>query len=188
MSKTEAPESRPSFWSIFLIFLKAGNLTFGGGDPTMAILQREFCERRHWLTAEQYSLAYSLARVTPGTNVLAFCVAVARMMHGALAAVASVIAASGPSAVLVVWLTVFYQNSSGNPVAMLAVSAVLSAVVGMMLAAAVSLLRPHVKAGKWQRAAVFCASTIILREGFNLSPVQILALAVLGGALWKERA
>ncbi|MBL8231545.1 MAG: chromate transporter [Bryobacterales bacterium] len=187
MSKIEPPQPGPSFASLFAIFLKAGNLTFGGGDPTMAVLQRELCERRNWLNAEQYSLAYSLARVTPGTNVLAFCVAVARMIQGVPAAVASVVAASVPSAILVVWLTIFYESAGNNPIAKSAVSAVLAAVVGMMLAAAVALLRPHVTQANWLRTVVFCGGTIALREMFDIGPVQILALAVAASAVWKER-
>jgi chromate transport protein ChrA len=33
-----------------LIFLRISNLTMGGGDPTMAALERELVERRRWLT------------------------------------------------------------------------------------------------------------------------------------------
>jgi chromate transport protein ChrA len=31
-----------------LIFLRISNLTMGGGDPTMAALERELVERRRW--------------------------------------------------------------------------------------------------------------------------------------------
>lgn len=51
--------------------LRIGNLTFGGGDPAMAALQRELVERRQWLTQEDFTLIWSLSRVTPGTNVVA---------------------------------------------------------------------------------------------------------------------
>jgi len=44
------------------IFLRVGNLTFGGGDPTMAALQSELVVTRRWLSAEQYALIYGLAR------------------------------------------------------------------------------------------------------------------------------
>jgi len=59
------------------IFLRVGNLTFGGGDPTMAALQSELVAGRRWLDEEQYGLIYGLARITPGTNLLAFSAAAA---------------------------------------------------------------------------------------------------------------
>ena len=79
--------------SLAVVFLRAGNLTFGGGDAITALLQRELVHRREWLTRDQYGLAQSLAKVTPGTAILAFCAAtgwIVRRSAGALAAVLAV--------------------------------------------------------------------------------------------------
>jgi len=65
----------PTLRQLTGVFFRIGNTTFGGGLPTMAALQREFVEQHHWLTPEDYALAFSLARITPGTNVIAFCAA-----------------------------------------------------------------------------------------------------------------
>ena len=35
--------------SLAVVFLRAGNLTFGGGDAITALLQRELVHRREWL-------------------------------------------------------------------------------------------------------------------------------------------
>ena len=43
------------------LFLRAGTTAFGGGDPTIAILQREFY-RREWLSPDQFAIAFGLAR------------------------------------------------------------------------------------------------------------------------------
>ena len=72
-----------------VLFLRVGSLTFGGGDPTMAALQSELVVTRRWLTAEQYALIYALARITPGTNLLAFSAATAWQIRGWLASMAS---------------------------------------------------------------------------------------------------
>jgi hypothetical protein len=63
---------RVSLKQLTWIFLRVGSLTFGGGDPTMAALQSELVVTRGWLTGEQYALIYGLARITPGTNLVAF--------------------------------------------------------------------------------------------------------------------
>ena len=64
---------RPTLSELAWVFLRIGNTTFGGGDPTLAALQVEFVDRKKWLSAEDYGLAFSLARITPGTNIIAFC-------------------------------------------------------------------------------------------------------------------
>lgn len=108
------------------------------------------------------------------------------MLGGTSAALASVIAASAPSALLVVWLTIFYESAGSNAIAKAAVSGVLAAVVGMMFAAAIALLRPHLTRHNWPRAVIFCGGTLALRQFLDLGPVQILVLAVLLALFWKE--
>src|SRR6266545_4318631 len=91
------------------IYLRVGNLTFGGGDPTMAALQNELVVRHGWLTPEKYALTYALARITPGTNVLAFCAGSGWYILGWRGAAAAVLAASLPSAIFTVLLTAGYD-------------------------------------------------------------------------------
>jgi chromate transporter len=177
--------TRPSLSGILALYGKVGNTTFGGGDPTMAILRRELCDRRGWLTNEQFALAFSLARVTPGTNVLAFCAATGQMMLGWLASVVAVIAASAPSAALVVWLTMAFQSSSRNPVTQAAANAVLAAVVGMMAASVWALAKPSLTRSGWLRVVLFTGGTVVLHEVLNWSPIQIMAFSALAGILWK---
>ena len=85
-----------------LLFLRVGNLTFGGGDPTMAALHRELVVSHRWLTPERYGLIYSLARATPGTNLLAFCAGVGWQLARLRGALAAVLSASIPCAAAVV--------------------------------------------------------------------------------------
>ena len=72
---------RPPLPGVTTLFFRVGVTVFGGGDPTIAILQREFY-RRDWLTPEKFAIAFGLARLTPGTNVLAFCAAAGWYMLG----------------------------------------------------------------------------------------------------------
>src|SRR5258707_11060420 len=104
-----------------LLFLRIGNLTFGGGDPTMAALHRELVVSRGWLTPERYGLIYSLARATPGTNVLAFCAGVGWQLARFRGALAAVLSASIPCAAAVVWVTYVYTLWRSNPLAMAAI-------------------------------------------------------------------
>lgn len=179
-------KSQPSLIALILTYLKVSNLTFGGGDPTMAVLQREFTDRETWMNHEQHALVYSLARITPGTNVLAYIAGSAHLMLGWLASVLAVLAASIPASVIAVWLTVTYGLSGRNMVAQGAVRAVIAAVVGMMGASAFALVRPYVTASRWPRALLFTGATLLLREWLQLGPVQLIALAAAAGFCWPE--
>src|SRR5260370_39355606 len=112
----------PSLKRLTWIFLRVGNLTFGGGDPTMAALQSELVVARRWLSAERYALIYGLARITPGTNLVAFSAAAAWQILGWLAAILAVVAITAPASVVVVLLTSGGQRFSSNTLARAATS------------------------------------------------------------------
>jgi chromate transporter len=177
---------RPPLRALAALFARIPNLTFGGGDPTMAALERELVTRRGWLAPEQYGLAFGLARLTPGTNLLAFCAAAAWMLRGWVGAVLAVAAASAPAAIIVVVLTYGYQVLKGNALAMGAIAGLLASAVGMMAAAAWYLVRPHLRRGGWLRALVLAGGSAALLLGVAMSPVVVLALAAAAGFFWRR--
>lgn len=177
--------SSVSLKRLTLIFMRVGNLTFGGGDPTMAALQSELVATRHWLNEEQYALIYGLARITPGTNLLAFSAGVAWQIGGWLAAFASVLAMTLPSAAIVVLLTRGYQAWNSNALAMAAIGGSLAAAIGMMMTSAWQLLVPHTRRGRRWRGAVIFLAAIVASLRFSMPPIEVLGLAALVGLVWR---
>jgi chromate transporter len=166
------------------IYLRAGNLTFGGGDVITAILQRELVHVRRWLTMDQYGLAQSLAKITPGTGSLAFTAATAWMLRRWAGALVAVLVASAPPAAFVVLLTWGFTAVSGNRPGRLALATVLASAVGMMWAGAWLLIRPQLGATTWFRTLVLAAGGFVALAYWSISPIQILIGAALMGALW----
>jgi chromate transporter len=177
--------TRPPLRQLAVLFFRLVNFTFGGGDPTMAALQREVVDQRNWLPPEKYGLAYALARVTPGTNVLAFSAAIAWFIRGWLGAVVAVMAGTIPCTILVVWLTYGYQQLKTNQFAVWAIEGMLASAVGMMLAAAWTLIRPEMRRKTWFRTCVLAGGAAVLSAGFGLVPIEVLALAAVLGFIWQ---
>jgi chromate transporter len=152
----------------------------------MAALHREMVERRHWITQEQFGICYSLARVTPGTNVLAFCAGTAAVVWGWAGSVIAVVGASAPSAILAVWLVHAYEVWSRNAVVNAAVAGMVSAVVGLMVASALQLYRGQSReAGMLRGLALALTGGILLKV---LGPLPALGIAALVGIAWREPA
>ena len=186
MAQPQPEPRRPSLGQITALFFRVGNTTFGGGDPTIATLQREF-DVRHWITPEQFAMACGLARITPGTNILAFCAASGWMLLGIAGALAAVLAVTVPSAVLVIWLTRVCELGNTNRWAHAAIAGTVSAAVGTMIAASLNLIRLQFTPSSWLRIAIVVIGAFILARVFALSPIQILGLAALLGALWTRQ-
>jgi chromate transporter len=181
----------PTLGKLTRVFLRIGNTTFGGGNPTMAALRREFVDREHWLSKEDFALAYSLARVTPGTSVIAFCAASGARILGTAGAIAGVLSETMPSALAAVLLTWGYQSWGSNPLVIAAMGGTAAAVVGMILASAWTLIRPYLTSaasapGRALGATLLVAAAFIGSWRFGLTPVPVIGLAVLAGLLWKE--
>ena len=149
----------------------------------MAALQGQLFERK-WVDRERYGLVYALARATPGTNILAFCAGTGWLVLGGFGAFLAVVGASFLSSVMVVILTAGYLAWRHHPWAMAAIGGMLAAATGLMGVAALSLLKPHFERRRWLRAAVLFGASLVLALRFGMTPIQVLGLAALAGALW----
>jgi len=180
------PPGRSSLTAIAGLFMRAGNLTFGGGHVITATLQRELVNRRRWLTLDQYGLAQSLAKITPGTGILAFCAATAWMLARWRGAFVAVVVASAPSAVFAVVLTWAFVSLMGSRPSQIVLAAVLASAVGMMWAAAWLIVQPMLTPTAWLRTAVMVVGAFVALSRWSVSPIAILAVAALIGAFWSS--
>ena len=176
---------RPPLPGVTRLFFRVGATVFGGGDPAIAILQREFY-RRDWLSSEKFAIAFGLARLTPGTNVLAFCAAAGWYMLGLTGAIAAVLAITIPASVLVVWLTRAYDLTTHSRLALSVANALLAAAVGTMIGAALLLVRTQCKPGRWLKPVVISTGAFLLAYIAKLTPLQVIGAAALVGFFWPE--
>lgn len=54
------------FLRLFLIFLKIGIFSFGGGLATIALIQNEVVEKQGWLSAQEFTDIVATSQITPG--------------------------------------------------------------------------------------------------------------------------
>ena len=124
----------------------------------------------------------AVSRLTPGTNLLAYCVALGWLLHHRRGALTSVLAASLPASVVVCLLMVALVQVQDYPaVRMLLAIGVLVATV-LVFSSAGSLLRPYLRRHAMKRSAIVAvvASALIAA---NVTPVRILLLSAVLGAV-----
>ena len=176
---------RPRLGEVARLFLRVGATVFGGGDPTIAILQREFY-RRDWLSPDKFAIAFGLARLTPGTNVLAFCAAAGWYILGFAGAVTAVLATTIPASILVVWLTRAYELSARYALAKAVANALVAAAVGTMIGAAALLVRTQCSRKKWLRPIAITAGAFALSYFGGVSALRVILIAAAVGYLWVD--
>jgi chromate transporter len=175
----------PHLAQIASIMARYGGLTFGGGLPTMAALRSETVERHRWLAPAQFSLAYALSRLTPGTNMLAFSTALGWQLRGVSGAVVALIASSLPCSIVTVLLTLGIEASRGNRWATLAIDGAAASTIGIVAASCWQLMRPHAGSGERLRTVVLVVGAMLLQLA-DVAPVRVLLMAAIAGAFWRE--
>lgn len=101
----EASLAHPhSLWQLFTAFSVLALQGFGG---VIAVAQRELCERRRWLTPQEFVEMLSGAQVLPGPNVCNLSLMIGDRFfgwRGALAALSGMIAAPMALMLALAWL------------------------------------------------------------------------------------
>ena len=183
-----------SFRSLAALYLRAGNLTFGGGDVITATLQRELVHVRGWLTMDQYGLAQSLAKITPGTGNLAFTagrsgpgpngiylVSVGYLVAGIPGACVAWLAMITP-AFLAIPLVRLVGARADNPRLLGAIHASTAASAGLVLAANVPMARDALTNGSLVAIAIVSFGVFSLTRIDSVWVILVAALLGLLGA------
>ena len=153
---------------------------------TIGMLGRELMDKRRWLSSGKFDLAFALARVTPGTNLIAFCAAIGEILGGFAGAIAAVLALTVPSAAVAVFFIYAFETWQTNAVAMAAIGATVAAVAGMMWSTIWTILRPHVGGKIRNLQVVLIAGGAFLAAYLGATPLPIIAGGTLAGVLWKD--
>lgn len=172
---------RPSLRELAWLFFRIGNTTFGSGSTIIVLLKREVTERE-WIPEWHADLLFALARVVPGTNVLAFVAATAHAVRGWTGAVLSLLALSIPASFGMVALTLAYQHWNGTPRGGAFITGAMCSIVGVIIAASWLLAAPKVKRGTAVRTLTLVLGGAALTP--FLQPLAILLIAAALGAVW----
>jgi chromate transporter len=181
----ERQKTEPGLLEMASLFGRVGGLTFGGGNPTTTALQLELVELRGWLDQTEFTVCYAFSRLTPGTNLFAFCTAAGWMVRKWPGAAVALLAASLPCSAIAVLFTFLYGSYHENHVVATAIRGMLASAVGILLASSWELVRPYVSESGWPRTALLVVGSLILSIHFQMSPIPIIFLSALAGVFWQ---
>ena len=106
-------------------------MTLGGGSATTAVIHREIVEKREWVDNSKFTLSFALARLTPGTNLLAFCTGIGWLLGRLPGAIVALLAASIPCTLLVVFITALFSEWQDNTLVQAALQGAVAAAVAI---------------------------------------------------------
>ena len=123
---------------LFLVFLKIGAFTFGGGYAMIAMMQAE-AERRGWLTQEELVDFVALSESTPGPLAVNMATFIGSRTGGLPGAFCATFGAVLPSFVIILLAAKCYERFKSSKAVKGAMRGLKPAVIGMIAAAFLSV-------------------------------------------------
>ena len=173
----QTTRTRPSLAELANTFARYANFTLGGGSATVAVLHRELLDKQRWINGDDFSLCFGLARLTPGTNLLAFCAGVGWLLRGLAGAGIALLAASIPCAIIVVAGTALFNHWQDNHWAQAAIHGAIAAAVAITVKTCWTIAHPHFKPGARVRVTLIAVTAFLLYVWARVPAIEVLLIA-----------
>lgn len=173
-------------YEIFIRFFVLGLMSFGGPIAHIGYFQREFVEKRRWITHQEFSDALSLCQFLPGPASSQLGMYIGYQKGGALGAILAFIGFTFPS-FLVLTLAASYQNilDHASVINLIIDAAKLLAVV-VVFDAILQMIKKFIFDGKTVFFAVVSMSWVLLGGDVWRQMIPII-IAALFGAMFLQK-
>lgn len=173
--------------SLFLVFMKIGAFTFGGGYSMIPLIQREITEKRRWITEEELLEIIAIAESTPGPIAVNAATFVGRKVAGVWGAAAATLGVVLPSFLIISALSLVLDRFQRVRWVQLAFHGIRAGVLALILKALVMMFRQNPK-GLFAYSVMIAALLLTMFAPIPL-PLVLLGCAGAGllAALWRDR-
>lgn len=141
------------------VFLRMGAVTFGGGFVMIPLIESEVVNSNHWLTHQEFADATALGQITPGP-VLITATFIGYKVAGTLGALVATVSIFLPSFLLTIVAGSSLRRFRTNEVVQSFLRGVTPAVVGLLVAAALSIGRAGIHT--WVGMAIAVTAVFVL--------------------------
>lgn len=159
---------------LYLAFAQIGLFTFGGGYAMIPIIEQEIIINRGWLTPPEFIDIVAIAEMTPGPIAVNCATFVGYKMAGIVGGVTATLGVITPSTMIVLAIAVIAGKYMKSDVFTRIKAGLRPAVIGLMLAAAMSVARAVDL--NWQSAIIGLASGFMLWR-LKIEPIVVLVVS-----------
>ncbi|MCD6319002.1 chromate transporter [Candidatus Aerophobetes bacterium] len=163
--------------NLFLTFLKIGLFAFGGGYAMIPLIQHDVVTSNNWLAMSEFLQIITVAEMTPGPIAINLATFTGYKLAGFLGSLVSTIGVTLPSFCIVLILTKTFLWVKENPKIKGLLVGLRSAVLALIISAAVSIGKTAFIDFRVIGIALACFVTLLW-----LNPHPAIVIAIGGGA------
>jgi putative chromate ion transporter len=146
-------------FTLSAIFLRIGSVTFGGGLVMVPLIESEVVNNHQWLTHQEFADAFALGQITPGP-VLITATFVGYRVAGTLGALVATISIFLPAFLMTIAAGSSLRRFRSNKQVQAFLRGIAPAVVGLLLAAALSIGRAGIHT--WVGLSIMIVAMFVL--------------------------
>lgn len=165
-------------FQLFLVFLKIGAFTFGGGYAMIPIIQKEIVENKKWITDDDILEIIAIAESTPGPIAINSATFVGYRVAGFFGAMFSTLGVVLPSFVIILLISFVLREFQHIRAVQYAFNGIRAGVLALLIKALVSMYK---KAPKGLISYIVMGASFIITAFFDINVLfVIIGCAVFG--------
>ena len=129
------------YLSLFLIMMKIGLFTFGGGYAMIALLQNEFVEKKKWLKKDEFLDVAAIAESTPGPIAINAATYIGYKNSGIIGSMIATLGICIPSFVIIYAISLLFDAFLSFTLVAYAFKGIQICVVYLILTAGLKMLK-----------------------------------------------
>ncbi|MCQ4765474.1 chromate transporter [Cloacibacillus evryensis] len=174
---------------LYLIFLKIGSVTFGGGLAMYPILSYEFIEKRGWITEAELTDYYAVGQCTPGIIAVNVSTFVGNKRGGLPGGIVATLGFVTAPLLLLIAIAASLRSFAQVPAIRSAFAGIRVCVCVLIVNAVLRLWKNSVvdRTTLLLFAAAFAVSAGSPYMPFSVSPALIVLASLLFGIAWRRR-
>ena len=176
-------------FDLFVVFLKIGAFTFGGGWAMISIIEKEIVEKKRWVSKEEFLDLLAVSQSIPGILAVNMAVAVGDKMRGRKGALCAALGTILPSFFMILTVAIFLtpdmikSNETLNNI----FRGIRPAVVALIIAPVISSARAAKIGWKTVAIPIVVALLIWSKLPYISNPIVFILLGGIGGYIWLRR-
>ncbi len=170
---------------IFYTFLRLGAISFGGPIAMVALIEREICHNKRWLSLEQFAEIFSVCKLLPGPLAIQVAVCCGFQRKGRLGGLTAGVAFMLPALALITLLSFLYvHNLNTNSKQLLGLFEFMQdATLAIILITIWDLGKSYIKNFATLIIALVCIGIIYVKPSYE--PLVILLFGFAGVFCYK---
>ncbi|MFN3841557.1 MAG: chromate efflux transporter [Cyclobacteriaceae bacterium] len=167
---------------LFTEFASISLTLFGGGYVMVPILKSILVEQTQWFSLDEFVVGISVGQVTPGP-ILISAAFFGYKLNGIPGALLATVAIFFPSSMLMIIISKFFIQFRTNPIVQGALSGIKPAIVGLIIAAGVSIFRDYWELSESFISFFLLVISFVLFFRFKINPAIVVMVSGLAGYL-----